>query len=116
MAQPAGTTLADAYVAEIGASLAATAPNPPRRYPGDRGTRQPVHTVYVPADAFTATTVREWGDGALAALDRHAPDAGDLAAVLGLPGGLAAEVHDRVRDKLRREPVEDLRIDFEDGY
>ncbi|HEY8562008.1 MAG TPA: aldolase/citrate lyase family protein [Pyrinomonadaceae bacterium] len=28
----------------------------------------------------------------------------------------AAEVYDRVIEKLRREPVEDFRIDFEDGY
>ncbi|CAG7619039.1 DUF6986 family protein [Actinacidiphila bryophytorum] len=116
MPQPAGTTLTDAHVAGIGAALAATDAELARRYPGDPGTRQPVHTVYVPADAFTAATVREWGARALSALDEHAPDAGALGAVLGLTGGLAAEVHDRVRDKLRREPVEDLRIDFEDGY
>jgi citrate lyase beta subunit len=115
-----GTTLADAVRADVGASLAATDAELARRYPGDPGTRQPVHTVYVPADAFTARTVRDWGDQALAALDAHAPDAAALAAVLGLPAGpstgLAAEVHDRVRAKLEREPVEDLRIDFEDGY
>jgi citrate lyase beta subunit len=29
---------------------------------------------------------------------------------------LVADVYDRVRDKLAREPVEDLRVDFEDGY
>lgn len=29
---------------------------------------------------------------------------------------LAVAVHRRVRDKLEREPIEDLRIDFEDGY
>jgi citrate lyase beta subunit len=122
------TTLADTVRADIGASLAATDAELARRYPGDPGTRQPVHTVYVPADAFTARTVREWGDGALAALDAHAPGAAALAAVLGLAGGkaddlagdpvgdLAHEVYARVRAKLRREPVEDLRIDFEDGY
>ncbi|WP_405592020.1 DUF6986 family protein [Streptomyces sp. NBC_01190] len=110
------TTLADTVRTDIGASLAATDAELARRYPGDPGTRQPVHTVYVPADAFTARTVRDWGDAALAALDTHAPDADALGAVLGLPAGLAAEVHDRVRAKLRREPVEDLRIDFEDGY
>lgn len=32
------------------------------------------------------------------------------------PAWLAHAVHARVLDKLRREPVEDLRIDFEDGY
>ena len=110
------TTLADAVRTRIGASLAATDAELARRYPGDPGTRQPVHTVYVPADAFTGRTVREWGDRALAALDAHAPDAAALGAVLGLTGPLAEDVHDRVRAKLRREPVEDLRIDFEDGY
>jgi citrate lyase beta subunit len=116
MAQAAGTTLADSVRARLGASLAATDAELARRYPGDPGTRQPVHTVYVPADAFTARTARSWGDQALAALDRHAPGAAALAGLLGLPGPLAAEVHDRMRAKLRREPVEDLRIDFEDGY
>src|ERR671910_848062 len=52
----------------------------PARYPGERAGRQPVHTVYVPADRF------------------H-PD---------LVGGVGAN--------LGREPVEDVRIDFEDGY
>lgn len=110
------TSLGDAVRQDIGASLAGVDAELARRYPGDPGTRQPVHTVYVPADAFAAGTVRTWGDRALAALDEHAPDAASLAAVLGLPPGSAAAVHDRVRDKLRREPVEDLRIDFEDGY
>lgn len=111
-----GTTLADAVREGIGASLAATDAELARRYPGDPGTRQPVHTVYVPADAFTADTVRSWGRQALAALDEHAPDAEALARVLGLSDELAGPVYDRVRAKLEREPVEDLRIDFEDGY
>ncbi|MBC3841692.1 aldolase [Streptacidiphilus sp. 4-A2] len=92
-----------------------------RRYPGEPGSRQPVHTVYVPADALADTTVgglvADWGRQAGALLDAHAPDAAALAAVLGRPAdALAAEVYDRVRAKLVREPVEDLRIDFEDGY
>lgn len=116
MAQSGGTTLADSVRERLGAALAATDAELARRYPGEPPTRQPVHTVYVPADAYTAATVRSWGDQALAALDAHAPDAAALAAVLGLPAALAAEVHDRTRAKLRREPVEDLRIDFEDGY
>ncbi|MGW7578949.1 DUF6986 family protein [Streptomyces sp. NPDC054765] len=110
------TSLADTVRKGIGAALAQVDADLARRYPGDPGTRQPVHTVYVPGDVFAAGTVRSWGDQALAALDAHAPDAGALAAVLGIPDALAAEVHDRVRAKLTREPVEDLRIDFEDGY
>ncbi|MEU1670528.1 aldolase [Streptomyces roseifaciens] len=110
------TTFASAVGERIGASLAGVDAELARRYPGDPGTRQPVHTVYVPADVFAADTLRFWGGRALAALDEHAPDAASLAAVLGLPASLAGPVHDRVRAKLEREPVEDLRIDFEDGY
>ncbi|WP_433264103.1 DUF6986 family protein [Actinosynnema sp. CS-041913] len=78
--------------------------------------RQPVHTCYVPADEVTPTTVRDWGAQALAALDRHAPTAADLARILDVPDTLAAILHARVQAKLAAEPVEDLRIDFEDGY
>ncbi|MFC0598564.1 DUF6986 family protein [Streptomyces palmae] len=114
--QPVPTSLTSAVTREIDSALAGVDAELARRYPGDPGTRQPVHTVYVPADAFAADTVTDWGRRALAALDAHAPDAPALAAVLGLPDRLATAVHDRVRAKLRREPVEDLRIDFEDGY
>lgn len=110
------TSLAGAVSEEISASLAPVDAELARRYPGDPGTRQPVHTVYVPGDAFAADTVRSWGDRALAALDEHAPDAAALAAVLGLPDELADPVYTRVRAKLEREPIEDLRVDFEDGY
>ncbi|MFC4607668.1 DUF6986 family protein [Streptomyces maoxianensis] len=110
------TSLAGAVSEGISASLAPVDAELARRYPGDPGTRQPVHTVYVPGDVFAADTIRSWGDQALAALDEHAPDAASLAAVLGLSDELAAPVYDRVRAKLEREPVEDLRIDFEDGY
>ncbi|MEU9117844.1 aldolase [Streptomyces sp. NPDC048483] len=110
------TSLADTVREGIGASLAAVDADLARRYPGDPGTRQPVHTVYVPGDAFAADTIRSWGDQALAALDEHAPDAAALAAVLGISDELAGPVYDRVRAKLEREPIEDLRIDFEDGY
>ncbi|MFI0505403.1 DUF6986 family protein [Streptomyces albogriseolus] len=110
------TSLAGAVAEEIGASLAPVDAALERLYPGDPGTRRPVHTVYVPGDRFTAGTVRAWGDQALAALDEHAPDAASFGAVLGLDGALAEDVYARVRAKLEREPVEDLRVDFEDGY
>lgn len=110
------TSLAGAVGEGISASLAPVDAELERRYPGDPGTRQPVHTVYVPGNAFAADTIRSWGDQALAALDEHAPDAASFAAVLGLDDALAEPVYTRVRAKLEREPVEDLRIDFEDGY
>ncbi|WKU48115.1 aldolase/citrate lyase family protein [Streptomyces sp. VNUA116] len=110
------TTFTGAVKERIGASLADVDADLARRYPGDAGTRQPVHTVYVPADVVAADTVRFWGDQALDALEEHAPDASSLAGVLGLSEELAVPVYERVRAKLLREPVEDLRIDFEDGY
>lgn len=86
------------------------------RYPGERVDRQPVHTVYVPADRFGAGTVREWGTEALRLLDTFAPDAPTLAAATGFDPGEVSEAYDAVRGKLQVEPVEDLRVDLEDGY
>ncbi|GII78225.1 aldolase [Sphaerisporangium rufum] len=84
-----------------------------RRFPGGPAAWQPVHTVYVPADRFDRGTVRSYGDAALELLDTHLPAGADPAPVFGpLPAG----VRERVARKLAAEPVEDLRIDFEDGY
>jgi len=86
------------------------------RYPGDAGARQPVHTVYVPADRMAAGLPADWGKQALAALEEHAGSAAALAAATGIDPALVDQVLAGVLAKLEREPVEDLRIDFEDGY
>lgn len=86
-----------------------------QRYPGADGGRQPVHTVYIPADQYGAGVAEEWGHRARAAL----ADAGGAPALLdsvGVPDGVRDAVATQVEDKLDREPIEDLRIDFEDGY
>ena len=90
-----------------------------RRYPGESGARQPVHTVYGGAQLFAADTVPKLGQLARRALEEYAPDARVLAAAVGADDGdlrLMESVHARVRDKLQREPIEDYRIDYEDGY
>jgi len=102
--------------AEIDALLAAADRDLAAGYPGDRPARQPVHTVYVPAYRYLPGLPAGWGGQALDALDRHAPGAADFAAAMGLPPGVAADVLPLVRAKLAAEPVEDLRLDFEDGY
>jgi citrate lyase beta subunit len=84
--------------------------------PGDRPGRQPVHTVYVPADRVDTATVRGLGLEARRLLDTHAPDGTALAHATGLGADIADAVRARVAAKLATEPVEDLRIDFEDGY
>jgi len=86
------------------------------RYPGDSGARQPVHTVYGGAHLFHSDTATKLGELSLQALATYAPDAATFAEALGIASELAPRVYERVREKLRREPVEDFRIDFEDGY
>ncbi|GAA1160151.1 aldolase/citrate lyase family protein [Kribbella jejuensis] len=98
----------DDLVTELDRRLAAADAALTADYRGDRGVRQPVHTVYVPADRYAENTVADWGAQALKSLDEHP----EFAKELDLPD----DVYDRVRGKLEREPIEDLRIDFEDGY
>ncbi|MGN6218414.1 MAG: DUF6986 family protein [Microbacterium sp.] len=107
--------LASGDLAELDRFLATTDRMLADRFPGDDGSRQPVHTVYVPADRYTPALPAEWGETALAAVDAH----GGMAAVvreLGVPEAFASDVATLVEAKLRTEPIEDLRLDFEDGY
>ncbi|MFD4327852.1 DUF6986 family protein [Nocardioides sp. NPDC058538] len=85
-------------------------------YPGDRGVRQPVHTVYVPGDRYDEKTVSEWSAESGRVLAEHGGSAAEAADSFDLEPGLAGEIYDRVTAKLAAEPIEDLRIDFEDGY
>ena len=79
--------------------------------------RQPVHTVYGGAQLFKADTPARLGTLALQLIRTYTPDASAFAECLGLPSGeLANSVFERTVAKLEREPVEDFRIDFEDGY
>lgn len=112
-------------------------------WPGEPEARQPTHTVYGGAQLFRHDISERIGRAAIASLDNYAPDAVTFANALGLRGAealpqkkkdakalfsrkglrasnpdawLADVVYRRVRDKLAREPVEDFRIDFEDGF
>jgi len=86
------------------------------RYPGESPRRQPVHTVYGGAHLFKSDTAPRLGALALRAFETYAPDAAAFARALELPNALANTIYERVLEKLTREPVEDFRIDFEDGY
>ena len=87
-----------------------------KRYPGESGKRQPVHTVYGGGHLFKADTARKLGALARKALAEHAPDAVTFARAIGLQESVASTMYERVVSKLDREPVEDFRIDFEYGY
>lgn len=102
--------------AEVIARLAEANAGFARRYPGESDRRQPVHTVYGGAHLFAADSARKLGDVALRALETYAPAPRTFARAIGLPPALAGTVYRRVQEKLEREPVEDFRLDFEDGY
>src|SRR4051812_48822556 len=87
-----------------------------KRFPGAAGDRQPVHTVYGGAHLFKFDTAKKLGEVALRFVDEYGRDAHSFAAAIGTSEKLASRVWDRVIEKLKREPVEDFRIDFEDGY
>lgn len=115
-AEPKGTVddaaHADASAALREANLAFAA-----AHAGEGPGRQPVHTVYGGAQLFAADSVPKLGRLALAAMDRFAPDAAAFGDALGITQHPAlARIVARVRSKLEREPIEDFRIDFEDGY
>lgn len=77
------------------------------RFPGDRPVAQPAHTVYVPAADVDVDTPRVWAGQALElAGQRH-----EVLAELADADAVALVV-----ERLRTNPIEDLRIDLEDGY
>jgi citrate lyase beta subunit len=110
------TTLTPEQVAPLRSRLQKANSEFVRRFPGESTRRQPVHTVYGGAQVFRFDISPKLGALALQALEEfaHTPDV--LGRALDLPELLAAPIHARVLEKLKREPVEDYRIDFEDGY
>jgi hypothetical protein len=110
------STLSEESLQEITGALKSSLAAFAARYPGESGRRQPVHTVYGGAHLFKSDTAPRLGGLAVRAFETYAPDARTFAEVLELPGKLADTIYERVREKLAREPVEDFRIDFEDGY
>ena len=96
--------LDEAAYAELDARLAPLDAESRLRSAGEQYARQPIHTLVVPADLFGPGVLREYGR-----LVRR------TVAELG-PLPFEPEIIARVLDKLDQEPVEDLRIDFADGY
>jgi len=102
----------DAEAAVREANLAFT-----RRYPGDNDAPQPVHTFIEGAQHFSADVSTRRGEQALRVLQEYAADAALLGKALGIANHPSLTTIDaRVRTKLTREPIEDYRIDFEDGF
>ena len=67
---------------------------------------------------FSAETPRKLGKLAVQALKTYTPNVDEFAAACGLNESkkLVNAIYRKTADKLTREPIEDFRIDFEDGY
>jgi hypothetical protein len=85
-------------------------------FPGASGERQPVHVIYGGAHLFKSGTPARLGSIAVEALRTNARGPRDFAECLGIAPEIAEAVYTRVMAKLEREPIEDYRLDYEDGY
>ena len=110
------TTLKDTELAKLTKPLEQALTLFMQRFPGNAGERQPVHTVYGGAQLFKSDTTRKLGEKARSVLDEHGVDAFTFARAVGVHDMHAETIWQRVVEKLEREPVEDFRVDFEDGY
>ena len=110
------TRLPDEVLAELDRRLADADRALASGWPGEPATRQPVHTLYLPADhpLVGPHVVERVGEAALESVE--GVSAGDMARVTGTEPGLVEQVWPRVLAKLAAQPVEDLRLDLEDGY
>ncbi|ORB61117.1 DUF6986 family protein [Mycolicibacterium tusciae] len=106
MAEP-GRPIASPLRARIDELLAGVDADLQTGYPGDGDATQPVHTVYVSAADATPQIPQEWGAAAADLLDTHR----DLVTELS-----GADAVDIVARRLESAPIQDLRLDFEDGY
>jgi hypothetical protein len=111
-------TLSPADLAPVAATLGEANRRFLATYPGESDRRQPVHVVYGGAHLFQADSARKLGAVALRSLREYAPDPATLADVLGVKWSapFAEAIYRRTVAKLEGEPVEDFRLDFEDGY
>src|SRR3989442_13735703 len=109
------TTLSEQTLREIGARLKAQQDAFARHYPGESGTRQPIHTVYGGSHLFKSDTTKKLGDLALKALAQYAPSASTFAEAIGIDPGISETVYGRAPGKLNREAAEDFPPDFRDG-
>lgn len=77
--------------------------------------KQPLHTVYVPADRVDRELSARWREQAVSFIDACG-GLQELADIAGIPAELREAVCQAAARKLDAQVIEDLRIDYEDGY
>ncbi|HXF42150.1 MAG TPA: hypothetical protein VNK26_00280, partial [Pyrinomonadaceae bacterium] len=108
--------------------------------------REPIHVLYGGADRFTSDSIEKLGKIAIDTVRKYAGNPGDFAEAFGFAAAaqftksefsalsksykrshselkkndfdawLVFRLQERILAKLQSEPVEDFRIDFEDGF
>jgi citrate lyase beta subunit len=90
-----------------------------QQYPGPSFEKQPIHTVYGGAHLFKSNTALKLSETALKHFLTYAPNVESLMDGLCLDPRKEKQVtlaYERTIQKLKNQGVEDLRIDFEDGF
>lgn len=80
---------------------------------------QPIHTVYGGAQLYKVGSLRKLGEMARLHFLKYAPDAESLSRLLNDPALDSVPwtiLHQKVCERLQTSPIDDYRIDFEDGY
>jgi citrate lyase beta subunit len=97
------------------AGLAALAPEPESS--PDRYAVQPTSTLYGGAHRFRTGALAKLGALVQDAFERHVASDDDFARAFGLPSAVSiASIRARLGASLAQMPLEDVRVDFEDGY
>lgn len=79
-------------------------------------TGQPLHTVYGGAHLFSSDTPSKLSRLAQNAFETYLPDGEAVSSVFKISTRLAEKTHQKIFEKLKNSAVDDLRVDFEDGY
>ena len=120
MTATATTTLSAEDTSAVFESLKAANEKFVSIYPGEITDRQPVHTVYGGAQLFKPDRTVRMGKSAIETFKKYASSATDFMNAIDPTHDYSDEfcetIYKRVMAKLENEPVEDFRIDFEDGY
>ena len=86
----------------------------------NQSVRQPVHVVYGGADRFSADIATKFSEVAIGILNSVAADESEFRDIFNDGGDSSVIVPEgvfgAVKEKLEKRPIEDFRIDFEDGY
>jgi len=81
------------------------------------GPPAPVSVLYGGAHLFRAGAIEKLGELARRAFEAHVASDDDVCAIVGESARpVASAVRARVAQRLRERPLDDLRVDFEDGY